>query len=108
MNSLSKISVIIYTLTLLFPTTISQCIAEVAGGGPPNDRLPALITDHTITQFQLALFLENLESNFLQAGLQNMSSWAARTYTNGTTDNLKKIAAVLYSRHIVSFEKLIF
>ncbi len=53
-----------------------------------------MVSAEAVKEFQLALFLENLESSYLQSGLQNISSWGTAGYPNDTTEVLSKIAAV--------------
>jgi hypothetical protein len=53
-----------------------------------------MVSAEAIKEFQLALFLENLESSYLQSGLQNISTWGTAGYPNDTTEVLSTIAAV--------------
>ncbi|KIW54613.1 hypothetical protein PV05_06962 [Exophiala xenobiotica] len=66
---------------------------STAGGGIPDSGEPAMVSAEAVKEFQLALFLENLESSYLQSGLQNISSWGTAGYPNDTTEVLSKIAA---------------
>lgn len=70
---------------------------DTAGGGPPNSGDPMLISPNAVREFQLALFLENLESFYFQTGLQNTSQWGINGYPNDTVEILSKIAAVSFA-----------
>ena len=69
-------------------------ITGKAGGGPPNSGFPTLISENAIKEFQLLLFLENLEAFFFATGLTNITSWGANGYPNDTTKIIGKVAAV--------------
>jgi hypothetical protein len=70
---------------------------NTAGGDPPNSGDPILISANAVKEFQLALFLENLESFYFQTGLQNVSQWGINGYSNDTVEILYKIAAVRFA-----------
>jgi hypothetical protein len=72
-------------------------IINTAGGGPPNSGDPILISANAVKEFQLALFLENLESFYFQTGLQNVSQWGTNGYPNDTVEILSKIVAVSFA-----------
>lgn len=56
----------------------SALVAQIATGAPPNSPPPANISATAIAGFTGANFLENLESNFFFAGLQNLThSWGS-------------------------------
>ena len=69
-------------------------ITGKAGGGPPNEGFPTLISENAIKEFQLMLFLENLEASFFTTGLANITSWGANGYPNDMIEIIGKIAAV--------------
>jgi hypothetical protein len=74
-------------------------IINTAGGGPPNSGDPILISGlsaKVVREFQLILFLENLESSYFQTGLQNVSKWGTNGHPNDTIEILSKIAAVSF------------
>jgi hypothetical protein len=68
--------------------------ADVAGGSLPDIDLPPSISASAVKDFQLALFLENLEVSFFQAGLANITKWSATGYPNDTIEVVTKVAAV--------------
>ncbi|EHY57098.1 hypothetical protein ABEF92_003982 [Exophiala dermatitidis] len=72
----------------LCPDTINT-----AGGGIPDSNEPPMVSAEAIKEFQLALFLENMELSYLQSGLQNISTWGTAGYPNDTTEVLSTIAA---------------
>lgn len=72
-------------------------IINTAGGGTPNSGDPMLISSNAVREFQLALFLENLESFYFQTGLQNAFQWGINGYPNDTVEILTKIAAVSFA-----------
>jgi hypothetical protein len=82
-----------------FAATAPLCLDTIntAGGGPPNSGDPMLISSNAVREFQLALFLENLESFYFQTGLQNASQWGIDGYPNDTVGILSKIAAVSFA-----------
>jgi len=67
-------------------------IAWSAGGGPPNSP-GAAVSQNGINLFGLTNFLENLESNFFQTGLQNLTAWGTAGSINGH-DNLDIVSHV--------------
>jgi hypothetical protein len=67
---------------------------NTAGGGPPNSGDPTFLSENAVKEFQLALFLENLESSYFQSGLQNISQWGTDGDPNDTVEIISKIAAV--------------
>jgi hypothetical protein len=75
---------------------VSLCsdTANTAGGGLPNSDEPILMSANAVKEFQLALYLENLESFYFQSGLQNISLWEGSDSSNDTTEIIGKIAAV--------------
>lgn len=75
-------------------TPLCADIVAVAGGGLPNGEKPIFISEDAVSDIQLALYLENLESSFFRSGLQNISSWVTQSFPNDTTEILSKIAAV--------------
>ena len=68
-----------------------------SGGVPPNSGDPILISANAVKEFQLVLFLENLESFYFQTGLQNVSQWGTNGYPNNTVETLGIIAAVSFA-----------
>jgi hypothetical protein len=64
-----------------------------AGGGAANAPPPPNITQHAIESFQLANFLENLESNYFQVGLKNLTHWDLRGYPPNFIETIAKVAA---------------
>ncbi len=69
-------------------------ITGKAGGGTPNSGFPTLISENAIKEFQLMLFLENLEASLFATGLANITSWGANGYPNDTVEIIGKVAAV--------------
>ena len=67
---------------------------NVAGGSLPDIGMPPSISASAVKDFQLALFLENLEVSFFQAGLANITKWGAYGYPNDTIEVVTKVAAV--------------
>ena len=45
----------------------------IAGSGPPNSRVPTIISAGTIKELQLAHFLENLEASFFNTSLTEIT-----------------------------------
>ena len=56
--------------------------------------MPPSISASAVKDFQLALFLENLEVSFFQAGLADITKWGANRYPNDTIEIVTKVAAV--------------
>jgi hypothetical protein len=80
--------------------TGSQLPAEsiaTAGGGPANAPPPPGISQNAIAASQLANFLENLESNYFQTGLMNLTQWDLSGYPSNSVETIAKVAAVSLS-----------
>lgn len=73
-----------------------ESIAMV-GGGPANAPPPPGISQNAIAAFQLANFLENLESNYFQTGLKNLTQWDLSGYPSNSVETIAKVAAVSLS-----------
>ena len=69
-------------------------VTNVAGGGIPNSGLPLLLSPATVKDFQLALFLENLEASYFSSGLSNITRWGTSGYPNDTIQVVSKVSAV--------------
>lgn len=67
---------------------------DTAGGGPPNDGMPTVISAGAIKELQLANFLENMEVSFFNASLTNLTEWDTSRFPNDTIGVVSKIAAV--------------
>jgi len=67
-------------------TALPPNIAQAAGGGLPNQPGTPKISQNAIDGFQLANFLENLESAFFQEGLMNYTQWGTGGQTNGVSN----------------------
>lgn len=67
---------------------------RTAGGGIPDGNDHPTLSAEAVKEFQLALFLENLEAFYFQSGLQNISTWGMTGYPNDTIEVLSKIVAV--------------
>lgn len=68
-----------------------------AGGGPANAPPPPGISNSAIAAFQLANFLENLESNYFQTGLKNLTHWDLSGFPTNSIETIAKVAAVSLS-----------
>ncbi|KAK3173213.1 hypothetical protein OEA41_006542 [Lepraria neglecta] len=62
-----------FTSAVVLPRQQSQQTIANAGGAPPNGAPPASISDAAVADFQGVNFLENLESAFFAAGLENLT-----------------------------------
>jgi hypothetical protein len=91
-------------------SAINSQVTQLAGGGiPVNNNPPApQLSQNAVNSFQLANFLENLESNFFQNGLANLTKWGTAGYTNGVS-NLDVVAAVAAQEevHVANLVKVI-
>ena len=91
-------------------SAINSQVTQLAGGGiPVNNNPPAPpLSQNAVNSFQLANFLENLESNFFQNGLANLTAWGTAGYTNGVS-NLDVVAAVAAQEevHVANLVKVI-
>ncbi|CZR66764.1 uncharacterized protein PAC_16665 [Phialocephala subalpina] len=63
------------------PATLSSTIITQAGGGLPQGAPPTTLSANGISNFQLANFIENIESKFFEGVLANLSSDPAFTST---------------------------
>ncbi|KAH8650364.1 ferritin-like domain-containing protein [Tricladium varicosporioides] len=68
-------------------------ITDLAGGSLPYIDKPSSISASAVKDFQLALFLENLEVSFFQAGLTNITGWNIGGYPHDTIEVVSKVAA---------------
>ena len=73
---------------------LSSAITSAAGGDVPNAPPPPSLTSGTLSSFQVAEFLENLESAFFQAGVKNLTVWGTQGYPANTLDVVARVAAV--------------
>jgi len=80
---------------LVTGTALPPNVAQLAGGGLPNQPGSPRVSQNGLANFQVANFLENLESAFFQEGLFNFSSWGASSQTSGINniDVVSHIAA---------------
>lgn len=79
-------------------------VAHIAGGAPPNSPPPANISATAIAGFTGANFLENLESAFFFAGLQNLThTW------NSSPDVIAVVRNVIAQEevHVQTIENLL-
>ena len=67
---------------------------ETAGGGPPNNGMPTVISAGAIKELQLANFLENMEVSFFNASLTNLTEWDISRFPNNNIEVVSKSAAV--------------
>lgn len=80
--------------SLVAAAPLCNNVTDIAGGGLPNIGKPPSISESAVKGFQLALFLENLEVSFFQAGLSNITEWSHNGYANDTIEVVTEIAAV--------------
>ena len=71
---------------LVTGTNLPPNIAHQAGGGLPNQPGTPQVSQNGLENFQLANFLENLESAFFQEGLMNYTRWGTGGQTNGVSN----------------------
>ncbi|KIX01285.1 uncharacterized protein Z518_09010 [Rhinocladiella mackenziei CBS 650.93] len=71
---------------LVTGTALPPHITQQAGGGLPNTPGTPHISQNAVSLFQLANFLENLESAFFQEGLMNFTQWGTGGQTNGVSN----------------------
>ena len=86
--SLLARSVLATPVPLVTGTALPSNIAQLAGGGLPNQPATPSISNNAINGFQLANFLENLESAFFQEGLMNYTQWGTGSQTNGVSNQV--------------------
>ena len=63
----------------------------------PNAPPPPTLSNITLNDFQVAEYLENMESAFFQAGVKNLTLWGVDGYPANTLDVVTRVAAV---RHL--------
>lgn len=80
--------------SLVAAAPLCNNVTNVARGGLPNIEKPPFISASAAKGFQLALFLENLEASFFQAGLSNITEWSHNGYANDTIEVVTEVAAV--------------
>ena len=67
--------------------------AELAGGGPPNGKLPPNISNTAIADFQAVNFLENFESGFFEQAIEWIGGWNKDRKYDELLDVVTKIHA---------------
>jgi hypothetical protein len=93
---------------LVTGTALPQNIAQQAGGGLPNQPGSPRVSQNGIANFQVANFLENLESAFFQEGLLNFTSWGAGGQTNGVNNmNVVSHIAAQEEVHVAAIVSLL-
>ena len=75
-------------------TPLCNDTTNAAGGGLPDIGKLSSISTSAVKGFQLALFLENLEASFFQAGLTNITEWSVKGYPSNTIEVFTGVAAV--------------
>ena len=98
MNSLLYASSIVVG-SLVAAAPLCNNTINVAGGSLPDIGMPPSISASAVKDFQLTLFLENLEALFFQASLANITKWGAYGYLNNTIKVVAKVAAVSAFAH---------
>jgi hypothetical protein len=85
----------------LSPSTIAE-----AGGNVPDTQPPPTLSPATLNDFQIANFLENIESAFFQAGVTNLTTWGTTGFPSNTLDVVSRVAAQ-EQVHVATFEDLL-
>ena len=67
--------------------------ATLAGGGPPNGKLPPNISNSAIADFQAVNFLENFEAGFFEQAIQWLGGWNDKHQYDELLDVVTKIHA---------------
>ena len=67
--------------------------ANLAGGGPPNGKLPPNISNTAIADFQAVNFLENFESGFFEQAIEWLGGWNNRHQYDELLNVVTKIHA---------------
>ncbi|KAH6665211.1 hypothetical protein B0J14DRAFT_620947 [Halenospora varia] len=70
--------------SLVATAPLCNNITDIAGGSLLYIDKPSSISTSAVKDFQLALFLENLEASFFQAGLTNITGWNISGYPHDT------------------------
>lgn len=114
-------SATVATLTLLATTALSMPagppkpsphdqnpldFSALAGGGPPNGKLPLNISNSAIADFQAVNFLENFESAFFGAAIEWIGGWNH----NGQYDKLLEVVTVIQAQeqvHVATAEGIL-
>jgi hypothetical protein len=94
MDFLHLFPLLLAAIAAAAPTSDST-FDEIAGGSPPNTAPPANLTAATLAAFQLAGYNENLEAQFFEDGLANITSglYKAPHFPVNITAVIEKIAA---------------
>ena len=75
-------------------TPLCSNVTGIAAGGPPNIKIPSLISPEAIKGFQLALFFKNLESSFFNTGLILIKNQGTNAYLNGMIEIVSKVTTM--------------
>lgn len=76
------------------PPQPGQDVIKLAGGGNPNGPLPPSFTKKAYELLQIALYLENLESDFFNSGAENITRWGSKGFPKNTQDIFRHVGAV--------------
>jgi hypothetical protein len=98
----------ISAVPLIAGTALPPNIVQQAGGGLPNAPGQPQVSQNGINNFQVANFLENLESAFFQEGLTNYTWWGTGGQTNGVS-NLEVVSHIAAQEevHVASIVDLL-
>ncbi|KAJ9643264.1 hypothetical protein H2204_002160 [Knufia peltigerae] len=93
---------------LITGTALPPQITQQAGGGLSNQPGTPKLSQNGINNFQVANFLENLESAFFQEGLMNFTRWGSGGTTNGVSNmNVVSHIAAQEEVHVASIVGLL-
>ncbi|MCJ1248777.1 hypothetical protein MMC30_005996 [Trapelia coarctata] len=87
-------------------TSLPPAVISTAGGNIPNAPPPPTPSNATLNDFQIAEFLENMESAFFQAGVKNLTAWGMDGYPANTLDVVSRVAAQ-EQVHVATFDNLL-
>ncbi|KAL6406238.1 putative sexual development protein [Ilyonectria robusta] len=91
---LTTLLAVIYGIFGAYAKPLCSDSLEMAGGGMPNNTLPAVISEEAKDEIQIAQFIKNLQVAFLKEGLANITKWDISGYGNNTVEIVNTIAAV--------------
>ncbi|KAI9698137.1 MAG: hypothetical protein M1836_004139 [Candelina mexicana] len=91
--SLASVIVLSITASGLVVSPPSQDVINLAGGPPPTLPPPPSLSASASERLQLGLYLENLEADYFNSGLANISTWGLVGIPPNIVDGLGPIAA---------------
>ena len=83
---------------------------SLAGGGPPDSKLPPNISNAAIADFQAVNFLENFESGFFEQAIEWLGGWNDKSNGHHEYDQLLEVVTKIHAQeqiHVATAEGIL-